>query len=250
MPGWFARQFRPSGCYNLCPSRGLIRQKILSKYEDVTSHHSAKWWFIIWNPPYVKGFPNWWNTCWFDLKFRTWRNHTQQSPSKNLHLFWEMGLTEPMIEFGNFLGIQHTFIQIIHVYIYVYIYRYTCNVQILHQKQNHRKRTQTHIHIHRHKLIHFFKFQLGDPPKMADFSDLAMSWPGCGERPGRQRHRQWQLYLCGSTLMKGSWFVFGSDPWGDHIMHIEWGKKVCCMYTLRWCQNLQTTRKSACILTR
>lgn len=32
-------------------------------------------------------------------------------------------------------------------------------------------------------------FNLEIPPKMADFSDLAMSWPGCGERPGRQRHR-------------------------------------------------------------
>ena len=227
MPEWFARQFRPSGCYNLCPSRGLIRQKILSKYEDVTSHHSAKWWFIIWNPPYVKAFPNWWNTCWFDLKFRTWRNHTQQSPSKNLHLFWEMGLTEPMIEFGNFLGIQHTFIQIIHVYIYVYIYRYTCNVHILHQKQNHRKHTNTNSYISS-------SFNLEIPPKMADFLDLAMSWPGCGERPGRQRHRQWQLYLCGSTLMK--WSMGGS--YHAYIIHFK------------MMSNLQTTTKSACIPTR
>lgn len=106
------------------------------------------------------------------------------------------------------LGIQHTFIQIIHVYIYVYI---DTHVMYIPHQNSEQPETHTHIYIYTNTNSYISSsFNLEISPKMADFSDLAMSWPGCGERPGRQRHRQWQLYLGGSTLIcfqKFQWSV-------------------------------------------
>ena len=111
----------------------------------------------------------------------------------------------------------HTDYTCVYIYICIYIY---IDTHVMYRYYI-RNRTTGNAHTHRHKLIHFFKFQLGDSPK-----------DGRLLRPCHVMARLWWTTWAAAPQVVAA---LPLRQYLDEVIHggsyhaYRMGKKVCCM---------------------